>query len=152
MTKNSLHGITFFFAMLLLVACSASHEGKEEQLEQDVDSFATAYFNWHFHDALAYSTPTSEMWLHYAASNVHQADVDTLRNMKEGASHEIEEIAFSDSGDSATVSLKVKNFLRMDTIGTAGHLVEEAMFSLPAVYSNGRWKIDLRSFPKQQKR
>lgn len=152
MIKNSLHCTVLFTTMLLFMACGTSHEGKEEQLEEAVDSFATAYFNWHFHDAMPYCTPNSEIWLRYAASNVHQADVDTLRNMKEGASHEIGEITFSDSGDSAIVSLQVKNFLQMDTIGTAGHLVDEALFNLSVVYSNEKWKIDLKHFPKQDKR
>ena len=56
-----------------LTGCQ-SHQGDENQLENDIDSFATYYFNWQFPKTLKYCTQSSESWLRYAASNVHQAD------------------------------------------------------------------------------
>ena len=38
-----------------LTGCQ-SHEGDDNQLEADVDSFATYYFNWHFPKTLKYCT------------------------------------------------------------------------------------------------
>ena len=67
-----------------LTGCQ-SHQGDEDQLENDIDSFATYYFNWQFPKTQKYCTQSSEPWLRYAASNVHQADVDLLRTKAENA-------------------------------------------------------------------
>lgn len=147
MTNNTckLLGACTFFA-LAIVGCQP-HEGSEEQLKEDVDSFATYYYNWHFEKALRYCTPESEKWLRYAASNVHQADIDLLHAKKEDASIEIEDIDFLDDEVSANVSVTVSNFLQMDTIGTEAHHVSQATFQLPMVMHNGKWKIKLASLP-----
>ena len=99
-----------------LTGCQ-SHQGDENQLENDIDSFATYYFNWQFPKTQKYCTQSSEPWLRYAASNVHQADVDLLRSKAADATIEINDIDFSDDGANATVSITVYNFLQMDTIG-----------------------------------
>lgn len=134
-------------AGLFAYASCQPHEGSEKQLKEDADSFATQYYNWHFERALAYCTPASERWLRYAASNVHPADIDLLRAKPEDASVEISDVEFGDDEVSATVSLKVSNFLRMDTIGKEAHLVDEAYFQLPMALHQGKWKIDLDSLP-----
>lgn len=133
-------------ALAATVACH-SHEGSEKQLKEYADSFATQYYNWHFRQALDYCTPTSERWLRYAASNVHQADIDLLRAKPEDATVEIGDVDFGNDEVSATVSVKVTNFLRMDTIGTEAHLVQQADRRLPMVMHRGKWKIDLDSLP-----
>ena len=143
--------------MLLSVGCIATalyaltgcqpHEGSEEQLRADVDSFATYYYNWHFPKAIKYCTPQSERWLRYAASNVHEADVELLRGKAEDASVEIKDVDFGDDEVSATVSITVSQFLQMDTIGKAAHLIEQADFQLPMEIHNGKWKVNLEKLP-----
>lgn len=65
---------------MMMAGSSCKHElSEEEQLRMDADSFAVNYYNWHFEKALRYCTPESEKWLRFASSNVHQADVDSLR-------------------------------------------------------------------------
>ena len=59
-----------FIIPILLLSCE--HVGSEREARDDVDSFATAYYNWQF-KAVKYCTRTSEPWLHFAATNVHQA-------------------------------------------------------------------------------
>ena len=134
-----------------LTGCQ-SHQGDENQLENDIDSFATYYFNWQFPKTLKYCTQSSEPWLRYAASNVHQADVDLLRSKAEDATIEINDIDFSDDGANATVSITVYNFLQMDTIGQEAHLVEEADFLLPMCMEEGVWKVKMASLPQSGKK
>ena len=45
-----------------LTGCQ-SHQGDEDQLENDIDSFATYYFNWQFPKTQKYCTQSSEPWL-----------------------------------------------------------------------------------------
>lgn len=120
-----------------------SHEGSKEQLENDLDSFVTHYYNWHFAEASKYCTPASERWLRYMASNVHEADIELLRNKAEDASIEINGIDFHDDEVTATAHITVSNFLQMDTIGQAAHLIEQATFPLQLEMQQGKWKVNL---------
>ena len=129
-----------------LTGCQ-SHQGDEDQLENDIDSFATYYFNWQFPKTQKYCTQSSEPWLRYAASNVHEADVERLRTKSEDATVEINNISFGDDGTSAIASVTVHNFLQMDTIGQEAHLVDEAEFLLPMSMENNAWKINLNKLP-----
>lgn len=138
-------------SLYTLTGCQA-HEGSEEQLENNLDSFATYYYNWQFPKAIKFCTASSEPWLKYAASNVHEADVELLRNKAEDATVEINDIDFSDDGANATVSITVYNFLQMDTIGQEAHLVEEADFHLPMSIENGVWKIRMVNLPQSERR
>ena len=156
MIKKSMIGLCIAVACMTASIFSLSgcepHEGSEDQLKADVDSFANYYFNWHFPKAVKYCTQESERWLRYAASNVHQADVDQLRTKAEAATIEINDIDFSDDGANATVSITVYNFLQMDTIGQEAHLVEEADFHLPMRIENGVWKIRMVNLPRSERR
>ena len=134
-----------------LTGCQ-SHQGDENQLENDIDSFATYYFNWQFPKTQKYCTQSSEPWLRYAASNVHQADVDLLRTKAEDATVEINDIDFGDDEVSAIADITVRNFLQMDSIGEEAHLVEEADFLLPMCMEEGVWKVRMASLPQSGKK
>ena len=134
---------------LASVGCQP-HEGSEKQLKEDIDSFATYYYNWHFEKALKYCTPESEKWLRFAASNVHQADIDLLHTKNEDATIEIGDIDFLDDEVSANVQITVSNFLQMDTIGTEAHHVSQATFLLPMVIQGGKWKVKLDQLPSHE--
>lgn len=83
MIKKSMIGLCIAVACMTASIFSLSgcepHEGSEDQLKADVDSFANYYFNWHFPKAVKYCTQESERWLRYAASNVNETDVELLR-------------------------------------------------------------------------
>jgi len=138
-------------AMVSLASAALSgcqpHEGSEKQLLEDVDSFATYYYNWYFEKALKYCTPESERWLRFAASNVHQADIDLLHAKEQDAVIEIEDVDYHDDKVSATVNLSVTDFLQMDTIGTEAHLKNKATFQLPMTLHEGKWKVALSQLP-----
>ena len=156
MIKKSMIGLCIAVACMTASIFSLSgcepHEGSEDQLKADVDSFANNYFNWHFPKAMKYCTQESERWLRYAASNVNETDVELLRQKPEDASIEITDIDFGDDETSATVTLTVHNFLQMDTIGQEAHLVEEADFNLPMRIENGVWKIRMVNLPRSERR
>lgn len=131
-------------ALLLLAACVNSHQGSEKQLKENVDSFCQTYFAWQFPEATAFCTDSSRQWLSYAASNVHEEDVEMLRNMNEGTSHEIKELNY-DSDSTATVSVIVSNVLVMDTIGKVAHIVDHAQYLIPLKYEKDSWRVNLSS-------
>ena len=118
-----------------------------------MDSFAFYYFNWQFPKATRFVTDSSQVWLRYAASQVHEADVAILRD-KEDATIEIDEIdVTSYNGPKARIT--VNNFLRMDTIGTEGHLVKKASFILhleEVPEDKVRWKVRMEGLLQSEKR
>ena len=140
-----------FIASSTLSGCQP-HEGSEEQLKADIDSFATYYYNWQFPKAIKFCTASSEPWLKYAASNVHEADVELLRNKEADATVEINDIDFGDDEVSAIADITVRNFLQMDSIGKEAHLVEEADFLLPMCMEEGVWKVRMASLPQSGKK
>lgn len=148
-------GLLLFGGSLLIMSglCAGCqrYEGSERQLKEDADSFATYYFNWHFLQAAKYCIFETRVWLRYASSNVHQADIDLLEAKKEDATVEIEDVDFHDDEVSATVRFQVKNFYQMDTIGQAAHLVDQATFQLPMEMHKGRWQVKLTELPKKIK-
>lgn len=146
MKRNGSLG-ALILALCLLSSCR--HEGSEGQLRQVVDSFSVAYFNWRFQHAVPYCTKESEVWLRYAASQVHQEDVDILRIQEQGASHAIKDIQYD--GDSAHVLLEVRDYLCMDTIGREGRLVSEAEFRLSLLCRGEKWKVCLHGLPRPYK-
>ncbi|MBO4827545.1 MAG: hypothetical protein J5506_10020 [Prevotella sp.] len=151
MKINFLTKSVLFIATLFCVSCTDGFSGREGRLEACADSFATHYFNYQFEAARRFCTPESEQWLKYAASNVHQADVDVLKTLSEGAGIEIERISIDDGDSTATVYISVSNFLCMDTIGTQGHMMRHARFVLPAIYADRQWKIRMEGLPRSER-
>ena len=133
-------------SLVAMTGCQP-HEGSEDQLKADVDSFATLYYNWHFPKAVKYCTPASERWLRYAASNVHPADIELLRQKPEDATIEITDVNFGDDEVSAVVTLTVSNFLQMDTIGQEAHLIPLSEVQLPMQLHGDKWKVKLDRLP-----
>lgn len=131
----------------LFVSCSSCFHHEEDGACEAVDSFSTAYFNWQFGKAIHYVDDGSARWLRYAAAQVTQEDVDSLRAMPEGASVEVEDVVYGDSLAMATV--EVSNFLAFDSIGKAPHVVGKAAYKLPVRRADGHWKVVLEGLPRQ---
>lgn len=140
------------FVVLLgsVTSLTACHEGSESQLKETVDSFAEAYFNWQFPRAVPYCTQESRRWLSYAASQVNEYDVDSLRAMDRGAEHEISDIHY-DNDSMAIVNIAVHHYMSMDSLGQAARLVDEGLYRVPVVYKGERWLVELRGLPRPQR-
>ena len=137
---------------LAATACANHKEAPPTTLEERVDSFANAYFNWQFHKAINHVTPESEKWMRYAASQVHTADLKLINAQEEKARVEIEDIELIDD-TMAKAKIAVYNYMRMDTIGNAGRMIDEARFTLTAKCrtEKKKWMIELNGLPRHEK-
>lgn len=133
---------------VLIGLCACTDHKNEEQLRDTANTFAQAYFNWQFNDALAHCTPSSQRWISYAASQVKQDDVDKLRSAEQGARSEIKKIHYEEGDSMASVVMKVENFLSMDSLDAVGHFVKSATYTLQFVQLNKRWKVKLTELPR----
>lgn len=136
--------------VFLISACSNLTHTSSDEIEQNVTAWADAYFNYHFDQASTLVTAESRQWLQYAASNVHEADVELLRQAEQGASITVNDI-YQDNDTSAQATITVENYLRMDTIGNAGQMIPQATFIIPLVLRNNRWMIRMVNLPRSEK-
>lgn len=134
-------------SLAALSSCGSRFNDGESGLREAVDSFSIAYFNWHFKDATKYVDQDSMPWLDYAASQVSQEDVDSLKAMAEGASVEVKDVEGSGSYRMATV--EARGFLSFDSIGKSPRIIDKATFQLPVNKVGESWKVVLRSLPRQ---
>ena len=141
---------TVWILVLAALLAGGCRESSESRLRTEVDSFAVAYFNWNLERAAAFATEESRSWLAYAASQVHQEEVDLLRGMDEGAGCELGDISYP-ADSMALGEVRVRHFVGIDTLGRPGRLVEKAVYRLPAVFRGGRWRVHLSALPRAEK-
>lgn len=127
------------------------HKSKENQIKECADSFAVYYYNWHFEKAARFCTEESDKWLRFAASNVLEGDIDSLRNKLEDATVETGDITFLDD-TTANVKVKVSNFLDFDSLGCAAHKVDHAQVKLKMALHKGQWLVRMEDLPQSEKR
>lgn len=141
----------FYYLLFLILLFSCGEKGREERLKERVDSFATAYFNFRFDRAAAYTTEESERWLRYLASNVQQEDVDAINDMERCATIRIDEVSCQENDTNAKVRITVNDFLQMDTIGTRGKVVKRAQFTISVVYRDENWLVRMEAPLRSEK-
>ena len=139
------------FILATTIACKNTHHAKTSHIEEVADSFATNYFNAMYQQAARFTTPESEPYLHFAASQIGQEDIDVLNQQEEHATIEIKNVEYEDGDTTATVSLNVMNYLCMDTIGKPGHIVENGDFKITLVYTNKQWRVRMEGLPQNEK-
>lgn len=139
MKKTSLFYVFLYIIVTALAGCS--HE-EDDELGKQVDSFATAYFNWQFPRCREYVSDSSQVWLRYLSSQVNEMDVDTLKARTVGATVEVGDIDYGDES-SASVTVTVRDLLMMDTIGHVGHPVDQQEYVIPVIRERGKWKVRL---------
>ncbi len=136
---------------LFVTGCNNHPNVQSDIVDNEVNAFAEAYFNYDFKTAANHCTPESEKWLRYAASNIHQADVDMLRNAPEGASIEINDYEYDDNDTTGVAIITVNDFMRLDTIGKAGHMIDKAVFRIPIILRDGKWTVKMVNLPRSEK-
>ena len=99
---------------------------------------------------MRFVTPESKKWMSYAASQVHEADIELLRQKEKIATYTLNDIDYHENDTTADARITVHNFLQMDTIGKACQLVEKAEFAIPLVYreQEDKWIVNLNGLPR----
>ena len=149
---------TFHFliagSLLLAALCgtSCTESDSEQQLKERATTFATLYFNWQFSKALSFCTPESQKWLRYAASQVCQNDIDTLRSKEVAATVHVANIQYAESDTLATVRLLVSDCWYMGNSDMQGTYLPQAEFTLPAVCRHVQWLIKMEGLPRNEKK
>ena len=142
--------LLFAFTLLLCVSCDQAEKDPDAMVVERVAAFASAYFNYDFEKALKLVTPDSEKWLHYAASNVTQEDVDLLNAQETAATAEAE--GYERLNDSTlVVTLTVRDFLTKDSLEGVGRIAEEAQFRMVAIRQGNSCLVRMEGLPRSER-
>lgn len=133
----------FILSLIVGVVAMLSCNGKtdEELLTQRVDSFAVHYYNWQLEKCMYQVTAESKHKLEFLASNISQADVDSLKQAETGATYEIDDITME--GRDATVKLHVFDYFEAKEIGQPLQKTDECIVTLHLVKNGNAWKVEL---------
>lgn len=135
----------------MLASCGDMSSKASEEVKQEVNDFANAYFNYDLKTALEHCTPESKKWIEFFASNVHETDLDQIRRLDEGTKVEVTGYDFDDNDSTGTATVVVTNYLQLG-IGEPSEIVDKAIFKLPLVLRNGKWTIKMEGLPRNGKR
>lgn len=135
---------------VIMTVTSCSWNSDDEEIETNACQFTEYYFNCVYGDAIKMCTPESEKWLRYAASNISQEDINLLNSQKDDATCKSTDINM-ENDSTAEVTIKVKNFLMMDSIGVPPRIKDSALYSIVMKKRNGQWKVHLCSMPQEVK-
>lgn len=143
-TINKLRSLPCILAtaacVMTLLACD---NGEEKDIERSAGDFAAAYFNLRYARAAELSTPDSEKWIRFKASNITQADLDVYNSAQDTATCTVNGMEIC--GDSAIVAMTVNNVLVMDSIGKVANICKERDYRLILKKKEGKWAVRLSS-------
>ena len=137
----------FLLTALTMASCNAGFEGDDAALDV-ASKWADAYFNYDFHEAATYSTPESDKWLLFAASNTTEQDLQVLQGNATATADDY----FTVANDTLrVVTLHVRNFLKPAVVGATPQLQEEGTFLVTVVKRDGKWKVRMEDLPRSEK-
>lgn len=152
--KNISITITIFVVIISLhisYSCSDGiHTEEIDKATNVVDSFAGHYFNLELKASQSFCTPESNLWLSFLASNISQEDIDVINEQEEPANTDIDNIELT-SDTSATATCTAKNFLKLDTLGRTGRIIDEEKYMINLVKRNGKWLVKMEGLLQSEK-
>lgn len=113
--KKRISAFLFLFPSFFFVV-SCDMKSGDGIIEDNVQAFALAYYNWDFPAAAKFATDDSQMWLRYLASQVDTSDISAIREKEAAAEVEILSLDLN-GNENGNVTVVVRNYLAMDSIG-----------------------------------
>lgn len=148
--KNYLMILFYAFTVLVSSCSRAAEEKEKDEIKSTAGSFAENYFNFKLSDSRKFCTEESAVWLSFLASNIRQEDVDILRAQEEGATCKALSINIVND-TTATADYRICNFMRINTLGKAGKMTEQADYTITLVKRHGKWSVKMEG-PLQSER
>ncbi len=135
-------------SLLLFVSCGPGSDD-DHTAQQIAESWAEAYFNADYHQAAEYVTPESTKWLHFAASNTTEADLQLLNQHHAEVESDDD---FTVANDTLrVVTLTVRNGLAPTSFGQAPSQQEESKYLITVVKRDSGWYVKMEGLPRSEK-
>lgn len=139
------------FLSFLLVGCQLFNEGTPDAAENTVASWANAYFNYDYEEALKYMTPESEKWIRFTASNITEKDVDFISQQNNKATADVQSRQIAEGDTIGTVNIRVSNYVQLGAIGKENEVINEGIFSVQVVKRSGKWQVRMEAPLRNEK-
>lgn len=124
----------------LMASCQLHDDKSPEAVDKSLNAWAEAYFTFNYEDALDYMTPESEKWIHFAATNITEKDIDFIKGQNNVVKIEI--IDRQISADTTCISqIRVSGFVQLGFVGQENKVVNQAEFQIPLVRRDGKWLV-----------
>jgi hypothetical protein len=150
-----MRNIFLVISAILLATCSGSNSSFSHPFGNSpsnrAKAFAEAYFNYDYAQALKMVTPESKQWIHFAASNVTQDELDTFNSLEDNTTAEvIDENVVNDS--LTMIEVVVKNVVEKDTIERACYVRQETSYWILVVKrAKEDYRIKMEGLPQSEK-
>ena len=133
---------------LLLTACSVV--GDDDEVIRVAEIWGNAYFNCDYHRAAEYSTPESDRWLRFAASNTTEGDLQLLRDHQAVAAASD---YFTVANDTLrVVTLHVDHYVKPTLLGQQTSVqADNGQFHVTVVKRGRQWLVRMEGLPRSER-
>ncbi len=136
---KKVNDISLLLLVCFLMACNSIPQQKAEDTAVD---FSKAMYNLQFEDAKTMCTPNTSAILSFIASNLKEENIEMLKKAGEAKISVIESTL--NPGDStATVTLKVSNYLQLNMMSGKSTIEKEKEETIDLVKVNDKWLVDM---------
>ena len=138
------------FLVFLLTGCQLINGKSENAVDEPLTNWAAAYFNFHYQDALEYTTPESGKWIRFAASNITEQDVAFIKNQDKNAQVEIIDRHMMAGDSTCSARIRVSNYVELGSFGQENKQVDNAEFQVILVNRDGKWLVKMEGLPRNE--
>lgn len=137
-------------AVAALSACSDSRLSQQKNAASTATAFAEAYFNYDLTAACKLTTPETQDWLRFVASNINEEDIEVLNARSEGAMVTLTQCEMVND-TMCEAHVVVDNYLVADSIGRPLQLRHNDDYQLTLVLRDGRWQVRMADLPRSER-
>lgn len=142
---NKLH--TLIYSVLICTCLSCQQQTPQTQIEQTAIDFCEAFYNFNYPVAKEWSTPSSQSYLSFLASNVGQPHLEQLKT-RGAAKVSVISSEVDANLEEASVVCQIKNAFVIHPIGRKMEYVSSLQDTLELVRVNNKWLIR-KDIPQQ---
>ncbi|WP_287768806.1 hypothetical protein [Bacteroides sp.] len=135
---NKLH--TLIYSVLIFTCLSCQQQTPQTQIEQTAIDFCEAFYNFNYPVAKEWSTPSSQSYLSFLASNVGQTHLEQLKTQG-AAKVSVISSEIDANLEEASVVCQIKNAFIIHPIGGKMEYVSSLQDTLELVRVNNKWLI-----------
>ena len=138
---------TLIYSVLIFTCLSCQQQTPQTQIEQTAIDFCEAFYNFNYPVAKEWSTPSSQSYLSFLASNVRQTHLDLLKT-RGAAKVSVISSEIDANSEKATVVYQIKNTFVINPVEGKIEYMSSLQDTLQLVRENNKWLVR-KDIPQQ---
>jgi len=136
------------FLSILMVSCQFHENDQTSVVDEPLNKWANAYFNFDYKEALEYMTPESGKWVRFAASNITEKDINYIKEHPMETMIEITHKQMTEGDTLCNTTIHVSKFIQLGMDADNNQVVDDADFQIQLVKRDGDWLIKTEGLPR----